>query len=367
MQVFFSHAIEDQDIANEIRQRLTKISSIREVVTDIDLPKEKSPGEKVLNLLACEYYFWLISNSHTSPKKFSQFDEYYQSIGKKNSMICIHLEDCKFLDASSSNIFLHLPLKNKSLTHLDSIQWDDKEEALTEVVNQIIQTIQKNEAKKGLELHYIGTYLNLLGNNDGSIIKPDPRGRGILVNDQLHRILFVPISFQKEEETVKLIKEFANYGGQDIDQFFFFPMDPFEAKNISIRNIQEKIDETISWIQSKNLVEKLFVVNTCLLNSKDKKGKIQQEQKPKNISRKKVVVQQTQQANILDELLKMIDDDMTGAFERMDKLNWGKFRGDYNDIKKEWIDPPIGFNKSDFRSRLKVLINNHFNGGNFLK
>lgn len=65
-------------------------------------------------------------------------------------------------------------------------------------------------------------------------------------------------------------------------------------------------------------------------------------------------------ANLLDQILSLIDSDMLAAFELMDKLDWGNQRGTYNDKKVEWIDPGIGFNKSIFRSQLKTLLKTVF-------
>lgn len=62
----------------------------------------------------------------------------------------------------------------------------------------------------------------------------------------------------------------------------------------------------------------------------------------------------------LTQILPLIDSDMLAAFDLLDKLNWGNHKGTYNDKKAEWIDPGIGFNKPQFRERLKLLIKSVF-------
>lgn len=61
-------------------------------------------------------------------------------------------------------------------------------------------------------------------------------------------------------------------------------------------------------------------------------------------------------ANQLEQILSLIDSDMLAAFDLMDKLDWGNQKGTYNDKKEEWIDPVVGFNKTQFRERLKILL-----------
>lgn len=61
-------------------------------------------------------------------------------------------------------------------------------------------------------------------------------------------------------------------------------------------------------------------------------------------------------ANQLEQILSLIDSDMLAAFDLMDKLDWGNQKGTYNDKKAEWIDPVVGFNKTQFRERLKILL-----------
>lgn len=65
----------------------------------------------------------------------------------------------------------------------------------------------------------------------------------------------------------------------------------------------------------------------------------------------------SQISNILD----LIDSDMESAFDELDRMDWGNRKGTYYDLKSEWIDPPMGFSKSSFRSRLKVLVKSYLN------
>lgn len=47
---------------------------------------------------------------------------------------------------------------------------------------------------------------------------------------------------------------------------------------------------------------------------------------------------------------------MLAAFELLEQLDWGNRRGTYSDFKIEWVDPPQGFSKSNFRNRLKAFV-----------
>jgi Caspase domain/Effector-associated domain 11 len=64
----------------------------------------------------------------------------------------------------------------------------------------------------------------------------------------------------------------------------------------------------------------------------------------------------------MDNILNLIDSDMLGAFDALDQIDWGNKKGQYLDLKEQWIDPPNNFSKSDFRSRLKVLVKSTFRG-----
>lgn len=358
MQIFFSHSVEDQNIASDIILRLAKIPGVEAIITELDSPERQENNGSITK---CDYYFWLISKKHTKPNFFSLFDTHYTSIRKKNAMICIHLEDCRFLDIPHIDTFINLPCKKDRVVHLESKQWRNSEKALTEVINQVSQIIQGNEKQKELELSSVKAYLSLLG-IDSFIIEADRQGRGILVHDPSHRILFVPISFQSDERYVKPIREFAEYEGNDINQFFFFPMDIFEDKNISIKDFEENIKETISWIQNKKLVEKLFVVSTNLCV--DKNARTRQKQKEGQANRKNASPKEAKEGAFIQEtkqrLLNMIDTDLDGALDEMGKLDWGNDLANYNDKRNDWIDQPNGFNKSNYRSQLKTLLKKHF-------
>jgi len=69
------------------------------------------------------------------------------------------------------------------------------------------------------------------------------------------------------------------------------------------------------------------------------------------------VVDETKKKLSREDYFNLIDTDMDAAFRELDKLDWGNRRGTYNDLKGEWIDPPMGFNKTHFRSRLKTFLN----------
>jgi hypothetical protein len=57
----------------------------------------------------------------------------------------------------------------------------------------------------------------------------------------------------------------------------------------------------------------------------------------------------------LDELVTLIETDMRAAFQELDKISWGNSIGLYNDLKSEFMNQPVGFNRSIFRDRLVVL------------
>lgn len=56
-----------------------------------------------------------------------------------------------------------------------------------------------------------------------------------------------------------------------------------------------------------------------------------------------------------DKILNLIDEDFFGTFDFMDLLNWGVERNIYDKLKIEFIDPPIGWSRHNFRERLKIL------------
>jgi hypothetical protein len=62
------------------------------------------------------------------------------------------------------------------------------------------------------------------------------------------------------------------------------------------------------------------------------------------------------QATLKETIIEMIDLDLQGVFSKLDNLNWGNRKGMYIDLKKEFIDKPVGFSLSSLRSRLKILI-----------
>ena len=68
----------------------------------------------------------------------------------------------------------------------------------------------------------------------------------------------------------------------------------------------------------------------------------------------------SQQVQQITQVLDLIDSDMDAAFNALDKVNWGSRKGTYNDLKGEWIEPPIGFSKSQFRSRLKIFVKSYW-------
>lgn len=55
------------------------------------------------------------------------------------------------------------------------------------------------------------------------------------------------------------------------------------------------------------------------------------------------------------DLMTLIDTDIDKAFEILDEIF--KSNGTYNDLSRQYVDRPIGFSLSDFRSRLKRLVN----------
>lgn len=73
------------------------------------------------------------------------------------------------------------------------------------------------------------------------------------------------------------------------------------------------------------------------------------------------IAQFAQKVDQIASILDLIDMDMLAAFNQLDKVAWGNERGTYFDLKREWIDPPNGFSKSSFRSRLKIFVKSYWN------
>lgn len=73
------------------------------------------------------------------------------------------------------------------------------------------------------------------------------------------------------------------------------------------------------------------------------------------------IEQFAQRVDQIAGVLDLIDRDMLAAFNQLDKVAWGNERGTYFDLKREWIDPPVGFSKTGFRDRLKVFVKMHWN------
>ena len=55
-------------------------------------------------------------------------------------------------------------------------------------------------------------------------------------------------------------------------------------------------------------------------------------------------------------LAKLDDGDWMDAFELLDQVDWGSFRGSYIQLKNEYVDMPVGVNRAGLRDRLKVFI-----------
>ena len=67
----------------------------------------------------------------------------------------------------------------------------------------------------------------------------------------------------------------------------------------------------------------------------------------------------SKQKNI-EHYFKLIDDEIASAFLVLDDLDWGYSRGTYNDLKNEFIMRPIGYDASNLRSRIKILLKSIF-------
>ena len=60
--------------------------------------------------------------------------------------------------------------------------------------------------------------------------------------------------------------------------------------------------------------------------------------------------------NSIEEIKELIDVDLDAALAALDGLNWGNKRGTYLDLKASYVDQPVGFNNTQFRSKLKTLL-----------
>lgn len=61
----------------------------------------------------------------------------------------------------------------------------------------------------------------------------------------------------------------------------------------------------------------------------------------------------TDRGTILDHLN---NDDLQGAFDLLDLVDFGNFRGNYIQLKNEFIDMPVGGNRTNLRDRLSVFV-----------
>lgn len=94
---------------------------------------------------------------------------------------------------------------------------------------------------------------------------------------------------------------------------------------------------------------------------REQEGKIQEILNLLNAKNEPQIQQFTQKVSQIAGVLDLIDTDIEYAFDELDKMDWGNRRGTYYDLKTEWIDPPNGFSKSSFRSRLKVFVKSYWN------
>ena len=105
------------------------------------------------------------------------------------------------------------------------------------------------------------------------------------------------------------------------------------------------------YINSDEGLKKLLKEQSDKLNEIQALLSAHQQQKVQEFGQK---VQQ------IAQVLELIDTDMDAALDELDKVTWGNRKGTYNDLKGEWIDPPMGFSKSHFRSRLKVFVKSYW-------
>ena len=53
------------------------------------------------------------------------------------------------------------------------------------------------------------------------------------------------------------------------------------------------------------------------------------------------------------------NDNLQGAFDLLDLVDFGNFRGSYIQFKKDFVDMPVGGNRAGLRERLAVFIKMH--------
>lgn len=93
---------------------------------------------------------------------------------------------------------------------------------------------------------------------------------------------------------------------------------------------------------------------------REQEGKIQEILNLLKATNEPQIQQFTQKVDQIAGVLDWIDRDMEKAFDELNNVDWGNQRGTYYDLRDQWVNQPIGFSNSSFRSRLKVFVKSNW-------